>query len=98
MIKGCNKRVIVMKNTGHDMIEEAFFILKADAAKHTGVFAQADLVKQANRILDAKGFDMPFEDLKLNVNAPQSRKPWVTPFLWGLVVGIVSMCLLTVFV
>ena len=93
MIKGCNKRVIVMKNTGHDMIEEAFFILKADAAKSGGDFTETDLVNEANRILDAKGASYPFGDMKLNVNAPPSGKSRLSAFLWGVVAGLTITCI-----
>ena len=75
MIKGCNKRVIVMKDTGNDMIEEAFFILKPDVSqsknKQSGT---ADILKQASLILDAKGCEQPFSDVRLNVNKPYKKR------------------------
>jgi len=97
MIKGCNKRVIVMKDTGHDMIEEAFFILKPEAVKGKGCFTGEDIVKQANLILDSKGFDSPFSGIKLNVNNEKTKRMWMTPFLWGVVLGITVTCILAVF-
>lgn len=94
MIKGCNKRVIVMKDTGHDMIEEAFFILRPEAVKQKGSLSDGDIVKQANLILDSKGFDAPFSGIKLNVDTKKEPRSRLTPFLWGFVAGITSACIL----
>lgn len=52
MIKGCNKRVIVMKETGNAMIEEAIFILKSGGGK--GTLSEADIIRHANSILDTQ--------------------------------------------
>ena len=51
MIKGCNKRVIVMKETGNAMIEEAIFILKSGGGRGE-TFSEADIIRHANSILD----------------------------------------------
>lgn len=50
MIKGCSRQVIVLKNTGSDLFEEAYFIVKSGgcAAKHD------DLLLEANRIIHSK--------------------------------------------
>ncbi len=47
MIKGCSKKVIVVKNTGSNMFEEAYFIInpKENARKHS------DFLAEANRII-----------------------------------------------
>ena len=33
MIKGVNRRVVVMKDTGSDVFDEAYFIIKRDACR-----------------------------------------------------------------
>ena len=48
MIKGCNKRVIVMKDTGDSVFEQAFFILKPGTENKS----QSDILVQAQRIID----------------------------------------------
>ncbi|MBP3580697.1 MAG: hypothetical protein J6K12_05560 [Clostridia bacterium] len=99
MIKGCNKRVIVMKDTGHDMIEEAFFILRPEVAKgKSALQSEGDIIKQANMILDSRGYGLPFSDIKLNVNSARCKKHWITPFLWGLILGVCVTCFAAVFV
>ena len=95
MIKGCNKRVIVMKDTGHDMIEEAFFILKANSPSgKDGCYSEDDIMKQANLILDAKGYGYPFSDVKYNVNSLPRKKSRLVSFLLGALSGITVTCLL----
>lgn len=90
MIKGCNKRVIVMKDTGHHMIEEAFFILKpASAGGKSSSLNENDIIKQANLILDAGGYSYPFDGIKLNVNSPQKKRSRAISFLLGTGFGIV---------
>lgn len=97
MIKGCSKRVIVMKDTGNDMFEQAFFILKPEASVGMkGFYSEGDILKQANLILDAQGFDSPLSGIKLNVNSKNKKRFMLTPFLWGFVLGIASACLLIV--
>lgn len=97
MIKGCNKRVIVMKDTGHEMIEEAFFILKPEISRGKGGFSEGDIMRQANLILDEKGFNTPLSSIHLNVNSHREKRGWFTPFMWGLVFGITITSLLAVF-
>ena len=47
MIKGINKNMIVVKNTGSRYFEEAHFIIKNGATDHS----ERDLVKEASRIV-----------------------------------------------
>ena len=86
MIKGCNKRVIVMKDTGNAMIEEAFFILKPEAAKSG--FAREDIVKQANRILEKSMCDDRFSHLSVN-SSGKSKNGSFSSFFSGAVIGAI---------
>ena len=49
-MRGCQKRVVFLKNIGSDFFEEAYFVLKGntDMAKYT----DADIIREANRIID----------------------------------------------
>jgi hypothetical protein len=49
-MKGCQKRIIVMKNTGSNIFEEAYFILK-DNAVRTQAISEHDMVGEAARII-----------------------------------------------
>lgn len=85
MIKGCNKRVIVMKETGNAMIEEAFFILKPEAAK-TGV-TEGDIIKQANYILEKS---LASDKLHgLSHHAKVKNRQTLPAFFSGAVIGVI---------
>ncbi len=60
MIKGCQKRMIHVKNTGCDLFDEAYFILKNDVSTNgdfendflqtaTAIINQNNLVKQKKK-------------------------------------------------
>lgn len=49
-MRGCEKRVIYLKNTGSDLFDEAYFVVS-----HVGEIAPSeslDMVSEANRIID----------------------------------------------
>lgn len=46
--KGCEKRMIMIKNTGSELFEEAYFILNNKKASR---ITEYDMVKEANRIV-----------------------------------------------
>jgi len=50
--KGCQKRMIMLKNTGSEIFDEAYFILKEKAEKSR--ISENDMVREANRIIDEK--------------------------------------------
>lgn len=53
MLKGCQKKIIVMKNTGSPIFEEAYFILSENAQRaHT---SERDMISEANRIIRESG-------------------------------------------
>lgn len=86
VIKGCNKRVIVMKETGNAMIEEAFFILKPEAGR-AGI-SEGDIIKQANLILEKSAYDERFSRLSMNV-AKNKKKSNFSSFWSGAVIGAI---------
>ena len=49
-MKGCQKRIIVMKNTGSNIFDEVYFILK-DNAVRTSSMTENDMVSEASRIV-----------------------------------------------
>jgi len=48
-MRGYQKKVIYLKNTGSRHFEEAYFILREDSEK--GAFTNADMIDEANRII-----------------------------------------------
>lgn len=86
VIKGCNKRVIVMKDTGNEMIEEAFFILRPQSTK--SIFSEDDIMKHANSILETS-YSKHFSSLSMNVTKNERGIGNVVHFLVGLAFGVV---------
>ena len=91
MIKGCNKRVIVMKDTGSDMIEEAFFILRP--SKDKALFSEADIIKHANSILEKSRYAEGFDGLNMSVRQ-NKKKSGPSSFILGLAFGILLSSIL----
>ena len=79
MIKGCSRQVIVLKNTGSDLFEEAYFIVrpKGSERKHD------DLLLEANRIIRAKSVS-GFEKGKKN----NERVKLIIGFVLGLLSAV----------
>ena len=94
LIKGCNKRVIVMKDTGNDMIEEAFFILRPVSGK--SAISEGDLLKHANSILEKSLYNDRFSSLSMNVSKPQKKTWKFGAFCFGVIVGITVSLLFVV--
>lgn len=51
-LKGCNKKIVCMKNVDGRLFEEAFFILKEEQAGAD----DGDMLEEANRLLAANTF------------------------------------------
>lgn len=94
MIKGCNKRVVVVKDTGNSVIEEAFFILKPGS--ETGNVSSDNILKHANTILGKSAYGSRFSGMNMNVSSEgKERKPAV--YFWsGVLVGAVTALLLAI--
>ena len=53
MLRGCQKKIIVMKNTGSPMFDEAYFILSENALRAHA--SERDMINEANRIIREGG-------------------------------------------
>ena len=75
MVKGCQRRVLHLKNTESGLFEEAFFLLRDPGGTEV---SHGDMVREANRILlgaDDRGAD--------------SKKAGKSVFFWlGLLAGL----------
>ncbi len=57
MIKGCTKRVIVVKDVSSEIFEEAYFILRPVSSKVKAAHSQSDIMREANRIVSSNECD-----------------------------------------
>ncbi len=87
MIKGINKNMVVVKNTGSRYFEEAHFIVKSGAS----VRSERDLLREADRLVGAaltregKG------------SKPKKRLPVIISVILSFILGALSgigLCLL----
>lgn len=53
MLKGCQRKIIMLKNTGSNIFEEAYFVIR-DSALRSHV-SEADMIAEANRIIRDNG-------------------------------------------
>ncbi len=53
VLRGCEKRVVHVKNTENDLFEEAYFFLRADLIKHP---SSPELARVAQRIVEESIF------------------------------------------
>ena len=83
MIKGCQKRIIFVKNTGCDLFDEAYFVLKDDIPYNDDF--NANIVRVANEVINQSG---------LPTRKKKSRKG-----LWCFLLGsfLTTLILTTVF-
>mgnify|MGYP006966488056 CR=1 FL=1 len=67
MLKGCQKKIIVMKNTGSPMFDEAYFILSENALRAHA--SERDMISEANRIIREGGDSTPRKPQLLRIAA-----------------------------
>ena len=60
MLRGCQKKIVFLKNTGSKHFDEAYFVISEEGEKST----PPDLIKEANRIIDENVFGKEKTDIK----------------------------------
>ena len=86
MIKGTQKNIIFLKNTGSEFFDEAYFVIKPT----TKGKREEDIVAEANRIIQSS-----FEDGK----KARKRRVWLGAFMSGAILGAccaVGICLMII--
>lgn len=78
-MRGCQKRVIYLKNTGSEFFDEAYFVLKSDT--DMALRTEGDIIREANRIIDENIGNRKRIDFKRII-------PIVTAFLLGAVISV----------
>ena len=84
MIKGCQKRIILVRDTGSELFDEAYFILKKDIPCDDSI--EGDIVRAATAIINQNSFPKSTKKTKKN------RKSFLY-FLLGLTIGIAGTVL-----
>lgn len=86
MLKGIERSMVVLKNTGSPLYEEAYFILKRDSVgkKHE------EMISECNRIIES----CLVRDGKMSRPRTKERLRYALIFLLGLACGALVMWLL----
>ena len=90
MVRGCQKKIIYLKNTGSEVFEEAYFLIsdKGD----TESIDEDDMIEEAGRILDeCISYDT---ENKKRQKIILLIKENIIPFLFGIVAGVIFTLLI----
>jgi hypothetical protein len=89
MVRGCQKKIVYLKNTGSNMFDEAYFVVRDCALGNND---ECDMIKEANRILDEC---VAFEEKKsLPKTLVEKLKRNIIPFFIGITLGVVITVLI----
>ena len=90
MVRGCQKKIIYLKNTDSDVFDEAYFILSDNVPKASG---ECDMIKEANRIL---GECVSYKEKRhILTSVKNIFKDKISILFAGIIIGIVLVLLIT---
>ncbi len=95
MLKGCQRRMIVVRTGKDTMFDEVYFVLKKDCSDESCI-EESDIICEANRIINGE-----IGDIKQKNGRKRKLREFVlraiTPFAAGLISGSVVIALLRLF-
>ncbi len=89
MVKGCQKKMIYVKNTDSDIFEEAYLVMK-DSGMYDSM-KECDLVKEATRMLDES---FAYNEDRLSVKIKGFMKTNLPPFCTGAALSALTALLI----
>lgn len=90
MVRGCQKKIIYLKNTQSNIFEEAYFVIKDNLKDESA--CECDMVEEANRILD-ESFDFEYNETIIKKTIKFIKKHIIT-FLVGVMFGALIVIVL----
>ena len=89
MVRGCQKKIVYLKNTGSEVFDEAYFVVRDGALANK---SECDMVEEANRILnECMALD---EKRSFLGTVKETVKEKVIPLIIGMTVGILITILI----
>lgn len=85
VVRGCQKKIIYLKNTRSSVFDEAYFVIKDSTLYESK--DECDMVEEANKIL-SEAFD--FDDMSVRKRIARFLKKNTISFIVGFILGIVS--------
>ena len=90
MVRGCQKKIIYLKNSGSDIFEEAYFVIKSNIRYEE--ISECDMIEEANRIIE-ESFCTEEND-RLSKRTLSFIKKTALPFLLGVITGVIIMLII----
>ena len=85
MVRGCQKKIIYLKNTDSGVFDEAYFLVSDSALGKD--MDERDMIAEANRILDECIFNEERKSTKIKIFDFVKRK--IIPVVFGIVIGMI---------
>ena len=85
MVRGCQKKIIYLKNTDSGVFDEAYFVVSDSALGKD--MDERDMIAEANRILDECIFNEERKSTKIKIFDFVKRK--IIPVVFGIVIGMI---------
>ena len=85
MLRGCQKKIVFLKNTGSKIFDEAYFVISDNDNKST----TPDLIKEANRIIEENAFER--ENKEKYTFISKIFKSRLTAFLLGVAISVATL-------
>lgn len=95
MVRGCQKRIVFLKNTGSKMFDEAYFIVSDDRAP-TGI-GQEEMLDEAHRIISETAVINGGGRASLGQRLRRAATPAIA-FLCGALVGAAAVMIISLLV
>ena len=87
MVRGCQKKIIYLKNTDSGVFDEAYFLVSDSALGKE--MDERDMIAEANRILDECIFNEEIKSTKRKFSDFVKRK--IIPVTLGIMIGIIRV-------
>jgi hypothetical protein len=83
LFKGCQKKMILLRDTKSKIFDEVYFVLKSDADIESDV-SESDMIKEAGRIIDANMLSLYYtHDKSKKTNEKHSAGTCLKWFITG---------------
>ena len=90
MVRGCQKKIIYLKNTDSEVFDEAYFIVSDKASDEK--IEEYDMIEEANRILDECISYTEYGNKYTKIKS--FLKVRIIPFIVGIIIGSMFILLI----
>ena len=88
-MRGYQRKVIFLKNTGSPFFDEAYFVVSSEGEE--AAIEQSDMVFEANRIINES---LENSSLRIRRESLERRQNFLVPFFLGVLISITTALIL----